>query len=385
MQQFELSKRLQSLPPYLFAEIDKEKIRLRKLGKTLIDLGIGDPDILAPKRVSEVLARYSLIKQYQKYPLDSGLPSFKQAISVWSKQRFKIKLDPETEILPLIGSKEGLIHFPLAFVNPNETILVPSPGYPGYTSACALSGAKAYYLPLLAEKKFLPDLNKIPLTVRNKAKLIYLNYPNNPTSVLAPKNFLESLVRFCVKYGIIIVYDNAYSEIYFDQKPLSILEIKGAREIAIEFHSLSKTFCMTGFRVGWAAGNSQLVKGLAKVKTNVDSGLFFAIQKAAEEALLKEQGYIHSMCNVIAGRRKVMLDVLKCAGFSEVYCQATFYVWAKLPKAYKSSIDYAKHLLLDKGIVVTPGVGFGKYGEGYIRFALTLDKNILRNTAGLLR
>lgn len=376
---FDLSKRLKTLPPYLFAEIDKEKRALRAQGKKLIDIGIGDPDILAPISVSKELYKYSLIKEYQKYPLDAGLPAFKQEIAAWSKKRFGITLDPDKEILPLLGSKEGLVHFPLAFVDPGETILVPSPGYPGYRGACAFSGAKLYEMPLLSENNFLPDLNKIPVVVRNKSKLIYVNYPNNPTSVLAPRSFLEELVKFCLKYGIILAYDNAYSEVYFDKKPLSILEIKGAKEIALEFHSLSKTLCMTGFRIGWACGNPDLAAGLAKVKSNLDSGVFLALQKACESALRNDAGYTDNMRKTICQRRDVFLKVLRTAGFKDIYAQGTFYIWAKLPFGFKSSIEYSKYLLHQKNVVATPGIGFGKYGEGYVRFAMTLDKEILKS------
>lgn len=377
MPNFTLSKRLQTLPPYLFAQIDKEKRALRAQGKKLIDIGIGDPDILAPISVSKELYKYSLIKEYQKYPLDAGLPSFKQEIAAWSKKRFGIAIDHESEILPLLGSKEGLVHFPLAFVNPGETILVPSPGYPGYRGACAFSGAKLYEMPLLSANNFLPDLKKIPVGARNKAKMIYVNYPNNPTSVLAPKKFLEELVEFCLKYGIILAYDNAYSEVYFDKKPLSILEIKGAKEIAVEFHSFSKTLCMTGFRIGWACGNPQLISGLAKVKSNLDSGVFLALQKACETALKNDGGYTDKMRKTIRDRRDVFLKVLRSAGFKDIYAQATFYIWARIPDSWDSSIEYVKYLLHQKQIVATPGVGFGRFGEGYVRFAMTLDKEIL--------
>jgi LL-diaminopimelate aminotransferase len=208
--------------------------------------------------------------------------------------------------------------------------------------------------------------------------MIYVNYPNNPTSVLAPKKFLEELVEFCLKYGIILAYDNAYSEVYFDKKPLSILEIKGAKEIAVEFHSLSKTLCMTGFRIGWACGNPQLISGLAKVKSNLDSGVFLALQKACETALKNDVGYTDKMRKTIRDRRDVFLKVLRAAGFKDIYAQATFYIWARIPDFWDSSIEYVKYLLHQKQIVATPGVGFGRFGEGYVRFAMTLDKKILK-------
>ncbi|MFA7115255.1 MAG: aminotransferase class I/II-fold pyridoxal phosphate-dependent enzyme, partial [Candidatus Omnitrophota bacterium] len=265
MNGIQLSNRLSNFPPYLFAEIDKKKSELRAKKIKFIDVSIGDPDIATPDGVIETLYKASKIKSNQKYALDQGSLKFRTAIKKWFKKRFDVSLCERSQILPLIGSKEGLIHFPLAYVNPGETILIPSPGYPGYRGAALFAGAKPYEMPLLAENKFLADLDKIPLSVRNRARMMYLNYPNNPTTALAPKKYLTEVVKFCRKYGIILAYDNAYSEIYFEEKPLSILEIPGAEEIALEFHSLSKTFCMTGFRVGWACGNPGLTAGLLKV------------------------------------------------------------------------------------------------------------------------
>ena len=374
----ELSKRLKKLPPYLFAEIDKKKSQLKAKGVEFIDVSIGDPDILAPKGVIEALSRAAKIKANQKYALDQGSPVFRKSIKKWFNKRFKVSLDADKEILPLIGSKEGLIHLPLGVVNPGEYVLIPSPGYPGYRSAAAFSGAKVHQMPLLAENKFLPDLNKIPIHIRKKAKLMYLNYPNNPTTALAPAHFLQELVKFCSKYGIILAYDNAYSEIYFDKKPKSILEIKGAKGIALEFHSLSKTFCMTGFRIGWACGSKDLVKILLKVKGNIDSGIFTAVQLAASYALDKESAYVNNLRKTLKQRRDFFVTNLKKTGFKDVYADSTFYVWAKIPPRFKSSIDFSSFLLAEKKIVATPGVGFGKHGEGYIRFALTVDKTALK-------
>ncbi len=384
MKKYELSQRLKRLPPYLFVEIDNAKSLLRKKGIKFIDVSIGDPDIEAPKGVIDELYKAAKIKENQKYALDQGKGNFRKSIKTWSKKRFGISLDENSEILPLIGSKEGLVHFPLAFVNRGDYVIIPSPGYPGYRGAGIFSGAKLYELPLLAKNSFLPDLSKIPQSVRNKARLIYLNYPNNPTTALAPMEFLKKLVSFCSKYGIILAYDNAYSEVYFKEKPKSILEVKGAKEIAIEFHSLSKTFCMTGFRVGWACGNQQLIKGLLKVKGNVDSGIFGAIQDAAALALDKEDKYVDKLRETISERRDIFVNGLKEKGFKNIWAKSTFYVWVEIPKTFKSSIAFAQHLLNDKRIVATPGVGFGKYGEGFIRFALTVDKELLRKTIELL-
>ncbi len=370
---FELSSRLKSLPPYLFVEIDRKKAGLKNKGTEVFDLSIGDPDIPAPALVCAELCKQSKIKENQKYALDKGSVRLRQAVKDWFKARFGVSLDKEKEILPLIGSKEGLVHFPLAFVNPGDYVIIPSPGYPGYRGAGIFAAAKIYELPLLEGTGFLPQLNKIPLSVRNKAKVIFLNYPNNPTTALAPRSFLEELAKFCSKYGIIIAYDNAYSEMYSGKKPLSILQIKGAKETALEFHSFSKTFCMTGFRLGWACGNKNLIAGLLKVKANIDSGVFTALQYAGALALEKESGYTERVRRIIEKRRKSLINILRKAGFGRIYSEATFYVWAKIPEKYKSSAECVK-ALLDKGIVSTPGLGFGRYGEGFVRFALTIPK-----------
>lgn len=376
--EFSWSKRLMRLPPYLFFEIDKKKQELRKKGVKLIDLSIGDPDISAPLGVVNALCRASRIKDNQKYALDKGKERLRKAIKKWMRRRFQVKVSVD-DILPVIGSKEGLVHFPLAFVNPGDYVIIPSPGYPGYRGAAVFSGAKIYELPLEEKNHFLPDLSSIPVSIRNKAKIIYLNYPNNPTTVLAPESFLKEVVRFCRKYGIIIVYDNAYSEIYYEEKPLSILEIQGAQDVVIEFHSFSKTFCMTGFRFGWAVGNSKLVAGLLKVKTNIDSGIFGAIQDAGVVALEKELRFVRDLRMKFKRRRKLFIQKIKSIGIEKVYSEATFYVWARIPATFRSSIEFSRYLLEEKNIVATSGIGFGKYGEGFVRFALTVDDKILSN------
>ncbi|MBD3263483.1 MAG: aminotransferase class I/II-fold pyridoxal phosphate-dependent enzyme [Candidatus Omnitrophica bacterium] len=377
MKNFDLSERLKGITPYLFAEIDRKKSALRKKKVKFTDLSIGDPDLKVPGGVVKALYRESSVKANQKYAMDRGNPVLRGAIRQWFLKRFGVKLSEDTQILPLLGSKEGLVHFPLAAVNRGDYVLIPSPGYPGYRSAAILSGGRVCDLPLLAKNGFLPDLKKIPERVRNKAKLMYLNYPNNPTTALASAEFLQKLVKFCSKYGIILAYDNAYSEIYFEEKPLSVLQIKGAEEIALEFHSFSKTFCMTGFRLGWACGNSALIKMLLKVKSNIDSGVFTAMQLAGAQALKKEKSYVDMLRKTFKERRDIFVSGIKEDGFTALYADSTFYVWAKIPSAYKGSMEFAEHLLLSKKIVATPGIGFGKYGEGFIRFALTVDKDIL--------
>jgi len=378
MKTFEISRRLKSLPPYLFVEIDKKKAELRKKGVDFIDLSIGDPDVPAPADTIEALRAAAGEKENQKYALDQGKPQFRESIKVWFQNRFGVNLAADKEILPLIGSKEGLVHFPLGFINEGDYVIIPSPAYPGYRGAVVFAGAKIHEAALLEENSFLPDLEKIPLFIRNKAKIIYLNYPNNPVTALAPMDFLKKVVSFCSKYGIIVVYDNAYSEVYFDKKPHSILEVKGAKEIAIEFHSLSKTFCLTGARVGWACGNPQLVSVLLKVKSNIDSGIFGAIQEMARYALEKEDDYVKNLRKTFKERRDFFIQNLNAAGIGPAYADATFYVWAKIPKKFKVSLKFSEYLLTKKAIVATPGVGFGKYGEGFIRFALTVDKEKLK-------
>jgi len=368
---FELADRLKKLPPYLFAEIDRAKRELRNKKISFIDLSIGDPDIPAPTAVLKKIFEASAIKSNQKYALDAGKASLRAAIQKWMKKRFSVNLDPGSEILPLIGSKEGLVHFPLAFAGAGDYVLIPSPGYPGYRAAALFAGARVHEMPLLEKNAFLPELKKIPVSVRNKAKIMYLNYPNNPTTALAPKSFLEEAVRFCSKHGIILAYDNAYSEIFFEKKPVSVLQIKGAKEVAVEFHSFSKTFCMTGFRLGWACGSAHLVGGLLKLKTNIDSGVWGAIQEGGAHALNKEWKYTDSLRKQFAARRNLFVAGLKKKGFDGIHADSAFYVWARLPRGYSSSIEYAAHLLKDKNIVATPGLGFGSHGEGFIRFALT--------------
>jgi len=372
---WELSNRLKRLPPYLFAEIDRSKSELRNKKIKFIDLSIGDPDIDAPLGMLKTLAAASRVKENQKYALDQGKDKFRKAIKKWFNKRFAVSLDHDREILPLIGSKEGLVHFPLGVVNKGDYVIIPSPGYPGYRGAAIFAGARVHEIGLLEKNKFLPDLSKIPINVRNKARVIYLNYPNNPTTAVAPLSFLKEAVKFCSKYRIILAYDNAYSEVYFNQSPHSILEVKGAKEVAIEFHSLSKTFCVTGLRVGWACGNRDLIKSLLKVKANVDSGIFGAIQEAGIQALEKEGGYVNELRETIRLRRDYFVDNLQKSGFKNIHADSTFYVWVRIPSNFKSSLDFSKYLLTKKRIIATPGVGFGKYGEGFIRFALTVDKS----------
>jgi LL-diaminopimelate aminotransferase len=369
---FTISKKVQALPPYLFLEIDKAKRKARAEGRDIIDLGIGDPDQPTPGFIVDALSQAALDPANHRYALDQGMPVLRSAIRDWYKQRFNVNLNPETEILPLIGSKEGIAHFPLAFLNPGDISLVPDPCYPPYKGGTILAGGKPYLMPLTAQNSFLPDFQKIPLSARRKARIIFVNYPNNPTGACASDDFYTQLIAFAAKNNIIIISDLAYSEMAYEgYKPRSLLEFPGAKEVVIEFHSLSKTYNMTGWRIGCACGNPQLVAALAKVKSNIDSGIFSAIQLAGVAALQGSVEYLKSMCALYQQRRDILVDGLNKLGWNTVKPKATFYLWIKIPSK-TDALSFAAHLLKDADIVITPGVGFGRHGEGYIRMALTV-------------
>ena len=382
---FKLSKKLQSLPPYLFVEIDKAKRKAKAEGRDIIDLGVGDPDQPTPAHIIEALYKAAQDPSCHRYALDQGMPKLRQAIANWYKGRFNIELDSETEILPLIGSKEGIAHFPLAFLDAGDYSLVPDPCYPPYKGGTILAGGRPFLMPLLEVNAFLPDLKKIPLSIRRKAKLLYINYPNNPTSATAEKDFYSSVVEFATKNQIIVISDLAYSEVAYDNyRPSSFLGVKGGKEVGIEFHSLSKTYNMTGWRIGWACGNAKLVSALAKVKSNIDSGIFCAIQLAGVTALEGPQEHIRNVCQVYQERRDALVSGLSFLSWQIKAPKATFYVWIKIPSKV-NSIKFSQLLLEKADIVATPGVGFGKYGEGYIRMALTVSKERIKEAIGRLK
>jgi LL-diaminopimelate aminotransferase len=375
---FQLSRKLQSLPPYLFLEIDKAKRKARAEGRDIIDLGIGDPDQPTPQYIIEALYKAAQDPANHRYALDQGMPALRHAIENWYKRRFNVNLDPNLEILPLIGSKEGIAHFPLAFLNQGDYSLVPDPGYPPYKGGTILSGGKPYLMPLLESNAFLPDFKKIPLSVLKKARIMFLNYPNNPTGATAEKSFYKEAISFARKYKITIVSDLAYSEMSYDgYSSSSMLEVEGAKDIVMEFHSLSKTYNMTGWRVGWACGNEKLIAALAKVKSNIDSGIFSAVQLAGIAALDGSEEHIENMRRLYQERRDILIRGLDSLGWQANNPKATFYVWIKVPRKY-DSIRFAGMILEKADIVVTPGVGFGKYGEGYIRMALTVNKERIK-------
>ena len=382
----EESNRLKSLPPYLFVEIDRAKRRAIEKGVKVIDFGVGDPDQPTPKFIINAMLKAAKDPKNHHYPLDRGNAQFRQAISVWYKKRFGIPFNPDTEILPLIGSKEGIAHLPLAYLNPGDVALVPDPCYPPYKSGTLFAGGEVFLMPLKEEKGFLPDFESIPADVVSKAKIIFVNYPNNPTGAVAPRSFYEKLVKWALEHKILVVSDLAYSEVYFEkQKPLSIFEISGAKEVAVEFHSLSKTCNMTGWRVGFAIGREEVIAALLRVKSNIDSGVFTAIQKTAIEALKNSFGFSKKTNIVYRKRRDLLAAGLKELGFPVKANPATFYLFTKLPAGHQDSTVFCKNLLENAGIVATPGVGFGRSGEGYVRFTLTVNESEIREAIARMK
>jgi len=378
MIKIEKADRLKQLPPYLFAELDRKKAEARAKGVDVIDLGVGDPDMPTPANIVAKLAEAAANPRYHRYPSYTGMNDFREAVSRWYAARAKVTLHPLKEIVSLIGSKEGIAHIPLAFINPGDVVLVPSPAYPVYAIATMFAGGVPHEMPLLKENDFLPDLSAISNDVRQRAKMMFLNYPNNPTAATATREFFKTVVDFADRYNIMICHDFAYSEMAFDgYRPPSFLETPGAMEVGIEFHSLSKTYNMTGWRIGFAAGNAEIIGGLGQIKSNIDSGIFEAVQIAGIEALTGDQGCIAAMSQVYTARRDVLLAGLRKLGLQAATPKATFYVWFEAPAGYTSA-TFAARLLAECGIVATPGNGFGAPGEGYVRMALTVSRERLQ-------
>ncbi len=373
---FDVAERLKALPPYLFAEIDKKKKAAIAAGRDIINLGVGDPDTPTPDFIIDALAEAARDPGTHQYALDNGAAEFRKAIADFMKRRFEVDVDPDGEVYPTIGSKEAIGHLPLAFVNPGDTVLIPEPGYPPYRSGTIFCGGEAFALPLAEERGFIPDLEAVPADVRKRAKILWLNYPNSPTGVVASKEFLKEAVDFCGENEIILAMDAAYAEMVFEGRAVSILEIDGARDVAIEFHSLSKTFNMTGWRVGWAAGSREIVGALGRVKTNLDSGIFTAVQRAGVAALKHYDEVHEKMTALYLGRRDCFCDGLLSKGWKLVKPAATFYVWARCPRGWTSE-KTATRILEEADVVMTPGNGFGAAGEGYVRAALTVGEERL--------
>lgn len=365
------SRRIEKLPPYLFVEISRKIAEKRARGEHVISFAVGDPDLPTPPRVIEQLCEAARVPANHRYPETQGLPQLRQAISSWYKQRFGVSLDPETEVLPLIGSKEGVGHMALCFVDPGDIALVPDPAYPVYSISTMFAGGEPYYLPLTEDKGFLPDLDQVPDEMVEKAKLLWINYPNNPTAAVADLGFFEDVVAFARKHGIAVCHDGPYTEIAFDgYRPISFMETPGAKDVAVEFHSLSKTFNMTGWRIGMVVGNAEMVNALMRVKSNLDSGIPQAIQYAAIEALQNHQDCVQEHNMIYQRRRDQIINALTEMGLMASPPRASLYIWAKIPSGH-TSISFATRLLEEAGVVVTPGVGYGKCGEGYIRLSLT--------------
>ncbi|MBI3314726.1 MAG: LL-diaminopimelate aminotransferase [Candidatus Omnitrophica bacterium] len=380
----EFSERLKQLPPYLFMEIDKAKRAALTEGRDIINLGVGDPDQRTHQSIIDAMKKAVEDVNNHHYPFDAGVPQMRTEIALWVKKRFGVALDPQTEIYPLIGSKEGLAHLPLGIINPGDKVLLTDPAYPAYQAAVMFAGGRIQYLPLKASNGFLPKIQDIEDS--KKARAIFICYPNNPTSATADKKFYQDLVAVCKARDIIIVSDLAYSEVYYGGiKPPSILEVEGAKDIAVEFHSFSKTYYMTGWRLGWACGNPTLVSALAKVKSNCDSGVFNAIQHAGIAALHIDPREIEDMRVEYETRRDALVNGLRAVGWKMEPPKATFYVWAKVPSKFENSLSCARAFLEQADMVVTPGVGFGKHGEGYVRMALTVPVERIHQAVERLR
>jgi LL-diaminopimelate aminotransferase len=370
---FTKSQRLQALPPYLFIEIDKKKRALMAAGKDVINLGVGDPDLPTHKFIIDEMAKAIYDPKNHKYPFDEGVPAFRQSATAFMKKRFGVELDTEKSILTTIGSKDGIAHLPLAVINPGDIVLVPQPGYPVYNSGAIFAGGTPYIMPLLEKNDFLPDFDAIPEDIKQKAKLVWLNYPNNPTAATAPLSFYKKAVELAHQYGWIIANDLAYGEVYFEEAPHSILEIPGAIDVAIEFHSLSKSFNMTGWRLGWAAGNPQVVAALAQVKGNADSGQFNAIQVAGALALNHyDHADVKKQMAIYKERRDALHTGLTNLGWKFRKPTAGFFCWANTPHGL-DEMELCSRLIEEAYVVTVPGGGFGPAGKGYLRMALTVD------------
>jgi len=378
--------RIKSLPPYLFAEIDGIKRKARERGVDVIDLSVGDPDIPTPEHIVREMCEAVKRPANHQYPSYEGKIEFREAVAEWYRDLFGVDLDPSTEILTLIGSKEGLAHAPLAFVNPGDRVLVPDPAYTVYGTAVMFAGGIPESMPLLKKNSFLPDIRSIRARLEQdpnwRPRLIFLNYPNNPTGAVAGLDFFRELVDLAREYGILVMHDNPYSEIYFDGRPPSILQVPGAKDVAVEFHSLSKTYNMTGWRIGMVSGSSRIIEGIGRVKSNIDSGNFGAVQDAGIAALRSPPEVVDGLRSVYRERIGILYSALCDIGLELSKPNATFYLWAWTGG---DSREYAKMLLERTGIVVTPGVGFGEHGEGYIRLSVTQPTERIEMAAERLR
>ncbi|MDE3096499.1 MAG: LL-diaminopimelate aminotransferase [Chloroflexota bacterium] len=383
----QFADRIEKLPPYLFAQISKKVAAKKAQGIDVISFGIGDPDLPTPPHIVDALCEAAREPANHRYPETEGLPEFRRAVAGWYERRFGVALDPDREVLSLIGSKEGIGHVALCFIDPGDVALVPDPSYPVYEIGTMFAGGTSYRLPLLEERGFLPDLDAVPQDVASRAKLLWLNYPNNPTGAVADIEFFERVVHFAKRHGIAVCHDGPYSEVAYDgYRPVSFLQAKGAAEVGIEFHSLSKSYNMTGWRIGMAAGNPRIIDALMRVKSNIDSGVAQAVQRMAIAALEGPQDCIAEHNAVYQRRRDRVVEALRTLGLRVTPPKASLYVWAKVPDGMTSA-GFAERLLDEAAVIVTPGNGYGSHGEGYVRLSLTLpDERVdegLRRIAAL--
>ncbi|MHB0868421.1 MAG: LL-diaminopimelate aminotransferase [Chloroflexota bacterium] len=382
---FKPASRIANLPPYLFAEADRQIAAKRAAGFDVISLGVGDPDLPTPSWVVDELKRAADQPANHRYPEYYGLDELRQAMATWYQRRFGVGLDPVKEVVPLIGSKEGIAHIPLAFIDPGDVALVPDPGYPVYGIGTMLAGGTPHLMPLLPQNGFLPDLDSIPEEVLKRARLLWICYPNNPTSAVAPEGFYERVVQFARKHDLLVCHDNAYSDVTYDgYQATSFLQLPGAKEIGVEFHSLSKSYNMTGWRIGMMVGNASAVSALGRVKTNIDSGIFQAVQYAGITALLSDQSWMAERNMVYQRRRDRVIETLREIGIDAPVPRASLYVWAPVPQG-ETSLSFSLKLLDELAVWVTPGVGFGPSGEGFFRISLTTPDHRLEEALQRLK
>jgi LL-diaminopimelate aminotransferase len=379
------AKRIEKLPPYLFAEIDRKVAEARAKGADIISFGVGDPDLPTAPHVIEALNAAAADPATHRYPSYTGMPEFRESIANWYEKRFGVKMDADDQVQPLVGSKEGIFHLPVAFIDPGDVALIPDPGYPVYETGTILAGGEPHLLPLLPESDFKPDLGSIPADVLERARVLWLNYPSNPTSAVVDLAFFEEAVAFCKKHDLLLAHDAAYTEITFDGYVApSVLEVDGAMDVAVEFHSLSKTYNMTGWRIGWVAGAPHAIEALKRLKTNVDSGIFDAVQRAGIAAIEGPQDYLEECVDRYRHRRDLLCDGLKSMGVEIEPPKGSIYVWTPVPEGHTSE-TYTKHLLDEAALVVAPGTGYGPSGEGFVRFSLTISDDRLEEGVERLR
>jgi LL-diaminopimelate aminotransferase len=375
------AQRLDLVPPYLFAELERKIEEKKHEGVDVISLGIGDPDLPTPVPVVHALQESAAAPSMHRYPTNRGLEPFRDAVASFYNERFGVDIDPATEVVPVLGGKEGVAHIAFACLDPGDVALAPEPGYPPYTSGPLFAGADVHYLPLRAENAFMPDLDAVPADVAARANLLFLNYPNNPTGAIAASGFFERAVEFARTHDVIVVHDNAYSEVAFDgYRPPSFLATEEAKDVGVEIFSLSKGWNMTGWRVGWVAGNAEVVEHFRRLKTNLDSGMFDALQFAGAAALTEARDFPAQMSEIYARRRDLMIEALARIGLPASPPQATPYIWVRVPEGYTSE-TFTELVLAEAGVVVSPGPSFGPSGEGYVRISLTVADERLEEAA----